>query len=344
MKFRLVFILLSFAIITCNSEKESGTNLPPDFLHSNVHFPIKGISFVATKNPVSSKNLKQVKQVNATWIAQMPFAFCKAGQPKVYFNPNNNKWWGETDNGIIATHNYALENNLQEMLKPQLWMSGNYTGHFQLNEVSDWLIWENDYRDFILHFAHVADTLQIPLFCIGTELQKTIESRPDFWLGLIDTIRKVYSGKLTYAANWDEYKLVPFWSQLDYIGIDAYFPLSKAETPLVNELFRAWQDTIRGIEKWQRQFNLPIIFTEIGYKSVNQCAWEPWNPESKKVNLKAQRNAYIAFLSAFQKKEWFAGCFIWKWYPETEVSGGENNSDYTPQNKPSGKVLKKWFE
>jgi hypothetical protein len=29
---------------------------------------------------------------------------------------------------------------------------------------------------------------------------------------------------------------VPFWNELDYIGIDAYFPLSDAVTPTVAEL------------------------------------------------------------------------------------------------------------
>jgi hypothetical protein len=43
-------------------------------------------------------------------------------------------------------------------------------------------------------------------------------------------IRKIYTGKLTYAANWDDFDKVPFWKELDYIGIDAYFPLSDAAT------------------------------------------------------------------------------------------------------------------
>jgi hypothetical protein len=29
--------------------------------------------------------------------------------------------------------------------------------------------------------------------------------------------------------------IVPFWNELDYIGIDAYFPLSDAVTPTVAE-------------------------------------------------------------------------------------------------------------
>jgi hypothetical protein len=36
-------------------------------------------------------------------------------------------------------------------------------------------------------------------------------NRPKYWQELILEIRKVYKGKLTYAANWDEFKRVPFW-------------------------------------------------------------------------------------------------------------------------------------
>jgi hypothetical protein len=64
--------------------------------------------------------------------------------------------------------------------------------------------------------------------------------------------KKNLLGKLTYAANWDDFDKVPFWNELDYIGIDAYFPLSNATTPSVLELNDAWQQHIKKIEKLQR--------------------------------------------------------------------------------------------
>jgi homoserine trans-succinylase len=56
--------------------------------------------------------------------------------------------------------------------------------------------------------------------------------------------------KLTYAANWDDFDKVPFWNELDYIGIDAYFPLSDATTHRCWNL-DAWQQHIKKIEKLQ---------------------------------------------------------------------------------------------
>lgn len=49
---------------------------------------------------------------------------------------------------------------------------------------------------------------------------------------LIRQIRRVYHGPLTYAANWSgEYKQIRFWDALDYVGIQAYFPLRHGRQP-----------------------------------------------------------------------------------------------------------------
>lgn len=56
------------------------------------------------------------------------------------------------------------------------------------------------------------------------------------WPPLIAAVRRRFTGPLTYAANWDPgYKAVPFWSLLDYVGIDEYHPLrTVSETPSVD--------------------------------------------------------------------------------------------------------------
>jgi hypothetical protein len=93
----------------------------------------------------------------------------------------------------------------------------------------------------------------------------------DKWSQLIKKIKKSTS-KLTYAANWDDFDKVPFWNELDYIGIDAYFPLSNATTPSVLELNDAWQQHIKKIEKLQTKTNKKILFTEFGYRNSDQAA------------------------------------------------------------------------
>jgi hypothetical protein len=153
---------------------------------------------------------------------------------------------------------------------------------------------------------------------------------------LIKEIRSIYNGKLTYAANWNEYIKTPFWNELDYIGIDAYFPVSDLKTPSV-------EDCILGLKPWKEEmkeyhmkFNKPILFTEFGYRSVDYTGKQPWRSDRdmNTVNLEAQTNATQAFFKMFWDEDWIAGGYIWKWFINHEKSGGQNNFMFTPQNKP----------
>ena len=53
-----------------------------------------------------------------------------------------------------------------------------------------------------------------------------------YWIELIQKVRAVYQGQLTYAANYDNYQEVDFWEHLDFIGINAYFPLREPSDKL----------------------------------------------------------------------------------------------------------------
>ena len=108
------------------------------------------------------------------------------------------------------------------MLKPQVWIPNYFTGHVSPNTKEDWEILQLSYAKFIFSFAKVAEEKSVDLFCIGTEWEKFVVERPIYWKVLIEKVRTIYSGKLTYAANWDEYDKVSFWDELDYVGIDGY--------------------------------------------------------------------------------------------------------------------------
>jgi hypothetical protein len=264
----------------------------------------------------------------------------------VIFNQSR-QWWGERPEGVAATVSMAHEQGLKVMLKPQIYIPGHYTGHFTLGSDTDWQTWETGYQDYIISYAKLADSLQVELFCFGTEWCKAMEARPGFWLQLADSVRAVYRGKLTYAANWDDYENCPIWAKMDYVGINAYFPLDAAETPDTTTLIRAWQPHIRAMEEFVAKSGKPILFTEYGYLSVSQCAWRNWelekNIEERTVNQVAQANALDALWAALSGKSWWAGGFLWKWFPEGQGHEGYPERDYTPQNKAGEAVLKKHF-
>lgn len=114
------------------------------------------------------------------------------------------------------------------------------------------------------------------------ERRRTVLGR---WLGLIRDVRAVYHGKLTYAANFDNYFNVGFWHALDLIGINAYFPLrDDVRTDLgaadkLAALRDGWRRTLDGIRGFRRRQQLdskPVLFTEIGYTRWLDSSIQPW--------------------------------------------------------------------
>ncbi|MGK0379945.1 MAG: hypothetical protein ACJA1Z_003774 [Patiriisocius sp.] len=238
------------------------------------------------------------------------------------------------------------QQNVGVMVKPQIWISrGEFTGHLKMNTEEEWQRLEESYTSFILTYAAAAQEINAAIFCIGTELEQFIVNRPQYWMQLILEIKYIYKGKLTYAANWDEYKRVPFWDALDYIGVDAYFPISDSQTPTLQEAIDGWQPWKKELQGVSEKFSRPILFTEYGYRSVDYSGKEPWKSDHKMpgVNMEAQANLTEGLFSAIYPEEWFAGGFIWKWFIDHKNSGGLENPMYTPQNKPAEELIKKHF-
>ena len=109
-----------------------------------------------------------------------------------------------------------------------------------------------------------------------------------------------------------------FWDDLDYIGIQAYFPLVEEDrlleaerVPLVKALEQGWEEHLEAIERIQGKFQRPVIITEVGYRSTIDAAVRPWEWESRDTEatseeqLQTQANCYEAFLKAFWKKDFF---------------------------------------
>ncbi len=304
---------------------------------------LKGITMTAPARPFPENPMPPIQAVNADWIAVIPYGFTRPGKAHVSFNIDW-QWWGEKTEGVKTSIQLAKEAGLSVMLKPQVYIPGSWPGDLDFKQDDKWGKWETDYEYYLLTMAKIADSMRVEMLCIGTEFSKSVVKRPEFWDQLIDKIQKVYNGKLTYSANWDDYQKVPFWERLDYIGISAYFPLSTAATPSVNELRKAWKPYIKQIEQFACTTNKPVLFTEYGYLSVDGCAHKTWELESKvkslPINEQAQANAIEALLEELKLQDWWAGGFLWKWFPNGAGGEGYDPSDYTPQNKKAENTLK----
>lgn len=314
-----------------------------DAIHEKT--PINGVNLVASRSSFEQESLLPMLDINANWVAIVPYAFSFPEKPEVHFNTQN-QWWGERKEGIIATTRYAKNLGLQVMFKPHVWVRGQgWAGDFTLHKEKDWQVWEKQYAAYVMALVTIADSMEVEMICIGTEYRKAVVERPKFWENLISKIRNSYNGKLTYAANWDNFQNVFFWDQLDYIGIDAYFPLSAEKSPEVEELLTAWKLPFQDIKKFHEHWDKPVIFTEYGYQSHDHTADGHWKYDfdTLELNMKAQKNAYEALYSTFWNEPWFSGGFIWKWHSDDSRAGGPEHKQYSPQNKPVLEVIKTWY-
>lgn len=307
---------------------------------------INGVSFVGSRDKVEQKNIDPVVRVHANYTAIMPFGFIRnLNAPNVVFNTDR-QWFGETRKGAKQYIELLQKNGIKIMLKPQIWVwRGEFTGDIEMQNEQNWKALEKTYTDFILTYAELAEETGSEIYCIGTELEEFVKNRPQYWQELINKVKSVYKGKLTYAANWDEYSRVPFWNQLDYIGVDAYFPLSEERFPTLEELKSGWQPWKDKLAVISGEHDRPILFTEFGYRSMDFTAKKPWLVDHNEmdVNLNAQSDATAAIFEEFWNEDWFVGGFVWKWFIHHEEVGGAEDNRFTPQNKPAERVIKEHY-
>lgn len=307
---------------------------------------INGVSFVASRDAISEKNVQPVVNINANFAALMPFGFIsELSHPEIRFNEDR-QWLGEREDGIKQ---YAVElrkKGIKIMLKPQIWVSkGQFTGFIKMMKEEDWKTLETSYSSFILGYARIAQESNFEILCIGTELENFIDARPAYWNQLIKDVKKVYKGKLTYAANWNEYERTTFWDDIDYIGIDAYFPVDDKQTPTLEATKKGWQKHKIDMKSYSEKHNKPILFTEFGYRSIDFAGRAPWTVDriDKQVNLDAQAILTQALFEEFWHEDWFAGGFVWKWFHSHDKVGGADDNRFTPQNKPAENVIRKFY-
>lgn len=225
------------------------------------------------------------------------------------------------------------------ILKPHVdTISGGWRGQINPGNLN---AWHSSYQAFILTFAELAEETGIEVLSIGTEL-KTRSGDTAFWRGLIGGVREIYSGKLTYSANWDEYQSVQFWDLLDYVSIDFYFPLTD-KTDATQAEMEAGLEPIRAtLEAFSAAHDKPFIFTEIGFTDrdgTNTCPY--CYGEGGSLDYQEQADAYAAVLSTFSGEEWLEGMEWWRWDPR--ITGSVPENGYLIYGKPAADILSSFW-
>ena len=367
-----LIILVIMAVTACQRNIPYGESSTSDINHIPSK---KGVCWVGGDS-IATYNFDQLHDVGGNWISQTPFAWQDGIHSPDLISNTDRAWWGEADRGLIQTAQIAKTRGIKTMLKPHIWIrnaNGKWRAELEMKSDKDWDEWFFKYESMILHYAKLAEEAGIEALCIGTELYKTTIMKPEKWRAIIGKVRKIYSGELTYAANWyKEFEEITFWDELDYIGVQAYFPLSRNEYPEKSEILREWNRHKKQMSNIASKYDKKIVFTEIGYKNTSDSAKEPWtwpqnmDKEAVKVSDETQIMLYESMFESLFHETWVDGFFIWKWFHTThrhqdfkayfkarearydslqKAQGWEDRPKvyFTPQQTKAIEVLNEWY-
>jgi hypothetical protein len=316
---------------------------------------VRAVTLDARHRPPDA-TLDRLAALGATHVALIPFGFQRGPHvPEVRMHtgdPGGDGWYSETDAGIRDLCARAKARGMGCLLKPHIWI-GRYSADGQARDrvgfatEAQWQRWQAQYRRFLMHYARLAEETGADVLSIGTELLGVVRARPAFWRALAAEVRTVYGGRLTYAANWyAEAEAVTFWDALDVVGVQAYFPLADADTASLDALVAGWGRHVEALRRLHAASGKPVLFTEVGYRSVGYAAREPWRWPARAErgtvppDPATQARLYRALFRRFDGVPWMAGVVVWKWHPPDE---GARPLGFTPQGKPAARVIAKGF-
>lgn len=292
----------------------------------------------------AAESLGKMAELGSNAAAIIPYSYIRNPQAPAPL-PISDRPGSENDESVVFSIHAAKKTGMKTILKPQIWLGGgHWPGDVMMQNEADWQAFFDYYYDWIRHYAMMAEIHEVDVLVLGTEFAKATLARETDWRHLIRRIRKLYSGKLTYASNWgEEFEKVGFWDELDYIGLDCYYPLSKNEKASYKELNANFQDILKKIESVQKKFDKPLLFTEIGFRSIPA----PWiNPHADANGAdfygQHQKWCYEIVMKNLAEKDWSQGLMWWKW-PSYLESRGRNNTGFTPNNKPAEEVIAEYW-
>ncbi|MBT4502841.1 MAG: hypothetical protein HOC74_34225 [Gemmatimonadetes bacterium] len=309
-----------------------------------------GITYVSWRNGRYSslsadRSLRNLAETGADWISLLVTGYQDdVGSTDIVITLEKTP----TDEDLVHVIEEAHALGLKVMLKPHVdlfddpdhWR-GQIGGEFE-SEMG-WEAWFSSYRDFIFHYAELAEAHGVDQFCTGTELVGTTHREGD-WRRVIEGVRARFNGPLTYASNHSGEEVgIAWWDAVDYIGVDPYYPLTDKKDPTFAELKASWQGRVEMLADLSATWGKQVLFTEIGYRSVDGANRHPWEfREGGAVDLEEQADAYRAIFEGVYEQPWFAGLFWWAW-GTNPFEGGSLDDGYTPHDKLAEGVIREWY-
>lgn len=291
----------------------------------------------------ADRSIAKLAELGCNTIAVIPYSTFRSMDKPGRFHYTEGAGM-ENDQAILHSCYQAAAKGMITMVKPQLWSWLGWTGDITMQNANDWNAFFEYYEEWIMHYALFAEIYDIDILCVGTEFQAASLSQHAQWDAIFDKVRKVYSGYITYAANWGrEFEQVDFWDKLDFVSVNCYYPLASAPDPSDAQLLEQFEANLTKIEKVASAYKKPVFFTEIGFKSISQPWLEPHkDADEYEYSEAAQRRCYSVMQKAMLDESWIQSVYLWKW-PSYMGYAEDYTKDFNPCGKEAEQVVKEWF-
>ncbi len=324
-------------------------------------FPVQGFGVLSNWNgqvggAAADEAMQQIAATGANSIEIVPRIWTASQTSSTVFaDPDKT----ESDASLIQGILNAEKDGLSVVLKPDI--SGLDHTMSSALQPSDIATFFATYKAEIVHLAEIAQETGVSTFVIGNELGGlTTAPYLPYWTDIIQSVRAVYSGEVTYAAATDEAYKVSFWNQLDAIGVNTYPPLTvTGSTPTVQDIVNAWHQVPAASDWWAptfdnmspydfiqslaQQYGKPVLMTEAGYLSLdyNGQISGDWQL-SGALDTEEQAAAYQAFMQVWGPSAGTSlqGVEFWDW----DLNNAYSPAGYSPMGKPAQAIVTEYFK
>jgi Ca2+-binding RTX toxin-like protein len=229
--------------------------------------------------------------------------------------------------------------------------------------------WFASYKEAVVHYAKLAQEHGATAFAIGNECESMTGSQyREYWVDIIEAVREVYDGQLTYAATWTEALNVSFWDKLDYMGANPYISFTQDnKNPSLQQLIDGWTkpseiwgvktpiedrfgENISAIDALKRiaeQYGKKLIFTEVGFRSLDGSNATPWMWGNGDIDELEQLNMHKAFYKIITDRVdegWLGGYWHWNYDAGMDVSDPAPDDGFNTHGKRADALIEQYFK
>lgn len=296
--------------------------------------------------------IEEIAVLEAQWVTITPYIAmmsCEDTRVIPYFEFPREKMEAMVVEAIRQARSAGLKVFLVPHVYPWDWC---WRGHLrpggtEMGTEKGWGEWFDSYGSYMQDLAVLAAEENVDMLSIGVEF-KSASSRFGYRFATIaEELRSFYPGKLTYCANWNEAEEVPFWDHLDYIGINAFYPMSESGGYDPEEILLSAGNIAGRLRFLSEVHDKPVIYTEVGFKALKGALKEPWiwpeNIENPVVDDDIQAVLFDITFYTLWGEPWFDGLFVWRYMSDPSDYSQEAPYGYPPRLKPAEKIIESWF-